>query len=196
MTVQPIRLFGDPVLRTAAEPVVDFDAELRGLVADLTDSMTDQNGAGLAAPQLGVGLRVFTFHVDDLLGHLVNPVLDFPDEEEQDGPEGCLSIPGLYFDTKRRQNVVAKGFNEYGDPMQIVGSGLLARCVQHETDHLDGVLFLDRLDAVTRKEAMKAIREADWYDAAAPPTVKVSPHRSPGGLFRPGAATSPFGLGG
>ncbi|MDG4770545.1 MULTISPECIES: peptide deformylase [Micromonosporaceae] len=196
MTVQPIRLFGDPVLRTAAEPVVDFDAELRGLVADLTDSMTDQNGAGLAAPQLGVGLRVFTFHVDDLLGHLVNPVLDFPDEEEQDGPEGCLSIPGLYFDTKRRQNVVAKGFNEYGDPMQIVGSGLLARCVQHETDHLDGVLFLDRLDAATRKEAMKAIREADWYDAAAPPTVKVSPHRSPGGLFRPGAATSPFGLGG
>jgi len=196
VTVQPIRLFGDPVLRTAAEPVVDFDAELRGLVADLTDSMTDQNGAGLAAPQLGVGLRVFTFHVDDLLGHLVNPVLDFPDEEEQDGPEGCLSIPGLYFDTKRRQNVVAKGFNEYGDPMQIVGSGLLARCVQHETDHLDGVLFLDRLDAATRKEAMKAIREADWYDAAAPPTVKVSPHRSPGGLFRPGAATSPFGLGG
>ncbi|ROO59593.1 peptide deformylase [Micromonospora sp. Llam0] len=196
MTVQPIRLFGDPVLRTAAEPVVDFDAELRRLVADLTDSMTDQNGAGLAAPQLGVGLRVFTFHVDDLLGHLVNPVLDFPDEEEQDGPEGCLSIPGLYFDTRRRQNVVAKGFNEYGDPMQIVGSGLLARCVQHETDHLDGVLFLDRLDAATRKEAMKAIREADWYDAAAPPTVKVSPHRSPGGLFRPGAATSPFGLGG
>ncbi|WFE28879.1 peptide deformylase [Solwaraspora sp. WMMD791] len=195
MTVQPIRLFGDPVLRTAAEPVVDFDAELRGLVADLTDSMTDQNGAGLAAPQLGVGLRVFTFHVDDLLGHLVNPVLDFPDEEEQDGPEGCLSIPGLYFDTKRRQNVVAKGFNEYGDPVQIVGSGLLARCVQHETDHLDGVLFLDRLDPVTRKEAMRAIRQSDWYDEAAPPTIKVSPHRSSGSLFRPGGATSPFGLG-
>ncbi|WP_326554072.1 peptide deformylase [Micromonospora sp. NBC_01813] len=195
MTVQHIRLFGDPVLRTPAEAVVDFDAELRGLVADLTDSMTDQNGAGLAAPQLGVALRVFTFHVDDLLGHLVNPVLEFPDEEEQDGPEGCLSIPGLYFDTKRRQNVVAKGFNEYGDPMQIVGSGLMARCVQHETDHLDGVLFLDRLDPATRKEAMKAIREADWYDETAPPTVKVSPHRSAGGLFRPGAATSPFGFG-
>ena len=195
MTVQPIRLFGDPVLRTPAEAVVDFDAELRGLVADLTDSMTDQNGAGLAAPQLGVGLRVFTFHVDDVLGHLVNPVLEFPDEEEQDGPEGCLSIPGLYFDTKRRRNVVAKGFNEYGDPMQIVGSGLMARCVQHETDHLDGVLFLDRLDPATRKEAMKAIRAADWYDEAAPPTVKVSPHRSAGGLFRPGTATSPFGFG-
>ncbi|MFI6762112.1 peptide deformylase [Micromonospora sp. NPDC050417] len=185
MTVQPIRLFGDPVLRTPAEPVVDFDRELRKLVADLTDTMRDRNGAGLAAPQLGVGLRVFTFDVDDVVGHLINPVLAFPDEEEQDGPEGCLSIPGLYFDTKRRQNVVAKGFNSYGDPLQIVGTGLMARCVQHETDHLDGVLFLDRLDTEGRKEAMKAIRAAEWYDAGAPPVVKVSPH----------GAGGPFGLG-
>ncbi|HYN95244.1 MAG TPA: peptide deformylase [Pilimelia sp.] len=185
MTVQPIRLFGDPVLRTPADPVATFDRELRKLIDDLTDTMREQAGAGLAAPQLGVGLRVFTFEVEEVLGHLVNPVLDFPDAEEQDGPEGCLSIPGLYFDTKRRQNVVAKGFNGYGDPVQIVGSGLLARCVQHETDHLDGVLFLDRLDAEARKEAMKAIRQADWYDSAAPPPVKVSPH----------AAGNPFGLG-
>jgi peptide deformylase len=186
VTVQPIRLFGDPVLRTPAEPVVDFDRELRALVRDLTETMQDQSGAGLAAPQLGVGLRVFAFDVDDVVGHLVNPVLSFPDEEEQDGPEGCLSVPGLYFDTKRRLNVVAKGFNEYGDPVQVVGTGLMARCLQHETDHLDGVLFLDRLDAARRKEAMKAIRAAEWYDAARPPVVKVSPH----------AAASPFGLGG
>ncbi|MGC4888488.1 peptide deformylase [Micromonospora sp. DT227] len=185
MTVQPIRLFGDPVLRTPADPVVDFDAELRKLVADLTDTMREQNGAGLAAPQLGVSLRVFTFDVDDMLGHLVNPALEFPDEEEQDGPEGCLSIPGLYFDTKRRQNVIAKGFSAHGDPMQIVGTGLMARCVQHETDHLDGVLFVDRLDAAGRKEAMKAIRQADWYDQGAPPTVKLSPH----------PVSNPFGLG-
>ncbi|HEX6968326.1 MAG TPA: peptide deformylase [Micromonosporaceae bacterium] len=184
MTVQPIRLFGDPVLRTPAEPVVDFDAELRKLVADLTDTMREQGGAGLAAPQLGVGLRVFTFDVDDVLGHLVNPVLDFPDEEEQDGPEGCLSLPGLYFDTKRRQNVVAKGFNAYGDPVQVVGSGLMARCLQHETDHLDGVLFIDRLDPQRRKEAMKAIRKAEWYDPDAPPVIKVSPHAGPFGLGR------------
>jgi peptide deformylase len=184
VTVQPIRLFGDPVLRTPAEPVVDFDAELRRLVADLTETMLEENGAGLAAPQLGVGLRVFAFDVDDVVGHLVNPVLAFPDEEEQDGPEGCLSIPGIYVETKRRMNVVAKGFNEYGDPVQIVGSGLMARCVQHETDHLDGVLFLDRLDAASRKEAMKAIREAEWYDPAAPPRVKLSPHASPFGLGR------------
>ncbi|MGA5302123.1 peptide deformylase [Nucisporomicrobium flavum] len=181
MTVQPIRLFGDPVLRTQADPVTDFDKELRALVRDLTDTMLDESGAGLAAPQLGVGLRVFTFNVDDVVGHIVNPVLSFPDAEEQDGPEGCLSIPGVYVDTKRRQNVVAEGLNEYGDPIKLVGTGLMARCVQHETDHLDGVLFLDRLDAAARKDAMKQIRAAEWYDAGKPPVVKTSPHGS--GLF-------------
>ena len=181
MTVQPIRLFGDPVLRTPADTVVDFDKELRTLVADLIETMQDQAGAGLAAPQLGVGLRVFSFDVDDVVGHIVNPVLSFPDDEEQDGPEGCLSIPGVYVDTKRRQNVVASGLNEYGDPIRLVGTGLIARCVQHETDHLDGVLFLDRLDAAARKEAMKQIRAAEWYDAERPPTIKESPHA--GGVF-------------
>jgi peptide deformylase len=180
VTVQPIRLFGDPVLRTPAEPVVDFDRELRRLVEDLTETMRDEGGAGLAAPQIGVGLRVFTFDVDDVVGHLINPVLEFPDEEEQDGPEGCLSIPGLYFDTKRRLNVVAKGFNTSGDPLQLVGSGLMARCVQHETDHLDGVLFVDRLDRPSRKEALRAIRSADWYDPSNPPLVKASPHQARG----------------
>ena len=176
MTVQNVRIFGDPVLRTAADPVVDFDKELRRLVDDLLETMHEQTGTGLAAPQIGVGLRVFTFDVDDVTGHLVNPVLEFPDDEEQDGPEGCLSIPGVYVDTKRRQNVIAKGFNRHGDPIQIVGTGLMARCVQHESDHLDGVLFLDRLDATRRKEAMKAIRASEWYNPEAPPVVKVSPH--------------------
>jgi peptide deformylase len=176
VTVQPIRLFGDPVLRMQADPVVDFDKELRTLVRDLVETMQDEGGAGLAAPQLGVGLRVFTFDVDEVVGHIVNPVLSFPDDEEQDGPEGCLSIPGVYVDTKRRQNVVASGFNEFGDPIRLVGSGLMARCAQHETDHLDGVLFLDRLDAAARKDAMKQIRAAEWYDVAKPPTVKESPH--------------------
>jgi peptide deformylase len=176
VTVQSIRLFGDPVLRTPADPVVDFDRQLRQLVDDLTDTMLEHSGVGLAAPQLGVGLRVFTFDVDDVVGHLVNPVLEFPDEEEEEGPEGCLSLPGVYFDTKRRHSVVAKGFTADGAPVQLVGSGLMARCVQHETDHLDGVLFLDRLDRESRKAAMKEIRAADWYDTAQPPTIKVSPH--------------------
>jgi peptide deformylase len=181
VTVQPIRLFGDPVLRTAADPVADFDKELRKLVKDLTETLLDEGGAGLAAPQIGVGLRVFAFDVDEVVGHLINPELHFPDEEEQDGPEGCLSIPGIYVDTKRRMNVVAKGFNEYGDPVRLVGTGTMARCCQHETDHLDGVLFLDRLDPAGRKDAMRQIREAPWYNAEAPPAVKVSPHD--GSLF-------------
>ena len=97
MTVQPIRLFGDPVLRTPAEPVVDFDKELQTLVADLAQTMLDAPGQGLAAPQIGVGLRVFTWYVDGQVGHLVNPVLDLSDEE-QFGPEGCLSLPELTYD--------------------------------------------------------------------------------------------------
>ena len=178
MTAQPIRLFGDPVLRMPAEPVTDFDKELRQLVADLTETMLAAPGAGLAAPQIGVGLRVFTYHVDDeQSGHLVNPALHFPSDEDQDGPEGCLSIPGLSFDCKRKAHVVAHGQNMYGDPVTVEGTALLARCVQHETDHLDGVLFVDRLDAETRKAAMKAIREAEWAGLGAP-TVKVSPHVS------------------
>jgi peptide deformylase len=174
VAIQPIRLFGDPVLRTAAEPVVDFDKELRQLVKDLEETMLDAPGTGLAAPQIGVGLRVFTYHVDDVLGHLVNPQLDLSDEE-QFGEEGCLSIPGLAYDCRRAMRVVAKGFDQHGEPITIEGSELLARAVQHETDHLDGILFIDRLDRDQRKLALKAIREAEWSGQAAP-VVKVSPH--------------------
>jgi peptide deformylase len=177
--LRPIRLLGDPVLRTPAEPVTTFDKELRTLVADLTDTMLEAPGVGLAAPQIGVGLRVFVYDVDDVTSHLVNPVLHFPDDEEQDGEEGCLSLPGLTFDCRRRMNVVAHGQNVYGDPVTLQGSELLARCVQHETDHLDGILFIDRLDRAQRKLAMKAIREADWSGGPVP-TVKVSPHATRG----------------
>lgn len=184
MSVTPIRLFGDPVLRTPAAPVVDFDAELRRLVKDLTDTMLDAPGAGLAAPQLGVGLRVFTYNVNDQIGHLVNPLLTLSDDE-QDGPEGCLSFPGLVLPTRRALSVVATGFDQYGEPVTLAGSDVLARCVQHETDHLDGVLFIDRLDADRRKEAMAAIRAASWFGASGAPVVKVSPH----------AGGSVFGMG-
>ena len=174
MSIQNIRLFGDPVLRTEAAPVVDFDRELRQLVKDLTDTMMDAPGAGLAAPQIGVGLRVFTYWIDGELGHLVNPDLDLS-SEMQDGEEGCLSFPGLRFDTPRALRVVAKGFNQFGEPVTIEGSELMARCIQHETDHLDGILFIDRLDRTQRKLAMKAIREAEWAGGPAP-QVKLSPH--------------------
>lgn len=179
MAVQPIRLFGDPILRTKAIEVVDFDAELRRLVQDLTDTMLDAPGAGLAAPQLGVGLRVFTWHVEGELGHLVNPVLDLSDET-QHGDEGCLSIPGLSIDCRRAHSVVARGFDMYGEPVTIEGSELLARALQHETDHLDGILFVDRLTPELRKQAMKQIRESEWFGLDGAPTVKVSPHPTNG----------------
>jgi len=175
VAVKTIRLFGDPVLTTPAAEVTTFDKELRKLVRDLTDTMMDAPGAGLAAPQLGVSLRVFTYDVDDVVGHLINPVLDLS-EEMQEGDEGCLSVPDLAFNTRRAMRVVAKGLNEFGEPLVIEGSELLARCVQHETDHLDGIMFIDRLDAETRKEAMRAIREAEWFGENAP-QVKFSPHR-------------------
>ena len=180
MTAQNIRLFGDPVLRTPADPVTVFDKELRQLVTDLEETMLAAPGAGLAAPQIGIGLRVFTYHIsEDEQGHLVNPVLHFPTDEEQDGPEGCLSIPGLTFDCRRREHVVAHGQNQWGDPVTVEGTARLSRAIQHETDHLDGVLFVDRLDAAARKAALRAIREAEWIDdgvRVVAPVIKLSPH--------------------
>ena len=174
MSVRPIRLFGDPVLRTPAREVVDFDKELRTLVEDLTATMLDAPGAGLAAPQIGVGLRVFTWHVDGELGHLVNPRLTLS-EDLQEGDEGCLSIPGFKIDCRRAASVVAHGFDQHGEPLLVEGTDMLARAIQHETDHLDGILFVDRLDREARREAMRYIREAEWFGQPAP-VVKVSPH--------------------
>lgn len=181
MSVTPIRLFGDPVLRTPCEPITAFDRELARLVDDLTDTMLAASGAGLAAPQIGVSARVFTYHVDGEIGHLVNPVVEMTSEDEQTDDEGCLSIPGLAFPCVRPMRVRAVGFDVHGEPLVIDGERLLARAVLHEIDHLDGVLFVDRLDAETRKRALKAIREAEW--AGAPrPVIKLSPHSSPFGI--------------
>ncbi|HEY0935443.1 MAG TPA: peptide deformylase [Trebonia sp.] len=178
MAIRDIRLFGDPILRTPAEPVTDFDQQLRALVKDLTQTLEDAQGAGLAAPQIGVGLRVFAYAVGSEHGYLVNPGLDFPDEQELEGEEGCLSFPGIYYDVRRRLNTVARGFTDRGDPVQLVGTEILARCFQHETDHLDGVLFIDRMDTATRKRAMREIREANWTGP-----VKISPHRTTNRIF-------------
>jgi peptide deformylase len=181
VSIQDIRLFGDPILRTRATEVVDFDRELRQLVVDLTDTMLAAPGSGLAAPQIGVGLRVFTWHIDEQLGHLVNPTLSLS-EECQEGEEGCLSFPGLVHEVRRSARIVATGFDMYGEPLTIKGSDLLARCLQHETDHLDGVLFIDRMDPEQRRIAMRAIREAEWAGGERP-TVKVSPHAIPNSAF-------------
>ena len=179
MAIQPIRLFGDPILRTPAVDVVDFDRELERLVQDLTDTMLGAPGAGLAAPQIGVGLRVFTWNVEGEVGHLVNPVLDLS-EETQDGEEGCLSIPDLKIDCRRALSVAARGFDVHGEPVTVHGSDLLARAIQHETDHLDGIVFIDRLTPELRKQAMREIRESDWFGLSGSPTIKVSPHPTRG----------------
>ena len=174
MAVQPIRLFGDPILRSKAIAVDAFDKEIRTLVQDLTDTMLAAPGAGLAAPQIGVGLRVFTWNVEGEVGHLVNPELELSDET-QDGLEGCLSLPDVTYDCLRALRVIATGFDMYGEPQRIECSDYLARAMQHETDHLDGILFIDKLDQASRKAAMKEIRESEWFGLEKP-TVKISPH--------------------
>jgi peptide deformylase len=185
MSIQSIRHFGDPVLVTPANPVIAFDKELRTLVKDLTDTMLDAPGAGLAAPQIGVPLRVFVWDVDEALGHLINPTLELS-EEIQEGDEGCLSFPELVYPTARSFRAVAKGFNMHGEPVIIEGTELLARALQHETDHLNGILFIDRLSDADRKLAMKEIRESEWFGLSTEngisPNIKLSPH-------------SPFGKG-
>src|SRR3954469_17900546 len=116
MTVRPIRLFGDPVLRTQADRVMSFDAGLRAVVRDLEDTVREPGRAGVAAPQIGVSLRVFAYHVDGVVGHLVNPVLT-GHAGDQDDEEGCLSLPGLGFRTPRALSVVATGLDAYGEPV-------------------------------------------------------------------------------
>lgn len=182
MSIQEIRLFGDPVLVTPAALVVDFDKELRNLVADLTQTMLEAPGAGLAAPQIGVALRVFTWNVDDELGHLVNPVLVLGDEI-QEGDEGCLSFPDMSYPTPRAMRAVAQGFNMFGEPISVDGTEFLARALQHETDHLDGILFIDRMLPGDRKAAMKEIRESDWFNEAAQIGQNIQIKESPHNIF-------------
>ncbi|GAB3619327.1 peptide deformylase [Glutamicibacter endophyticus] len=170
MAVLGIRIIGDPVLRTRADEVTEFTPELKKLVADMDETMENVDGAGLAAPQVGVSQRVFTYQVDGVRGHIVNPVLELSDELQEPAMEGCLSIPGIAGKVARHRTVRAAGFDVEGNPMTLEAEGLLARCLQHETDHLDGVLFLDRLSAADRKAAWRTLRAGN-YNATASNTV-------------------------
>jgi peptide deformylase len=182
-------MFGDPVLRIKAAPVDDFDTTVSKLVDDLVETLIDAGGAGLAAPQIGIGLRAFVYVDTDpasesfrKVKHLINPVLREQDEILIEDQEGCLSIPGLTFQLARPQRIVAEGFNRHGEPVRIEGTERIARALAHETDHLDGVLFVDRLEPEERKRAMAAIRE--MLLAGEDVMVKQSPHgpRIPGQL--------------
>ena len=161
MSVQPIRLFGDPVLRTPAEPVRDFDKELRSLVKDLTETMIDAPGVGLAAPQIGLSQRLLVYRVgqDAPLVALVNPQIEWSSGDEETLEEGCLSIPGVAVDVERPVHVRVRAQDETGAERVVEASGLEARVIQHEIDHLDGVLILDRTSRDQRKEAMRTLRE-------------------------------------
>ncbi|WP_018831331.1 peptide deformylase [Salinispora tropica] len=162
MTMRPIRIIGDPVLRTPAAPVTSFDADLRALVADLMDTLLGAPGrAGVAAPQIGVSAQVFVYDADGHRGHLINPTLELGDDR-QDDDEGCLSIPGLYFPTPRAMRATARGMDQYGQPLTITGTGFLARALQHETDHLAGRLYVDTLRGETRRRALREVRAGHY----------------------------------
>lgn len=157
MSVRAIRQIGDPVLRTPCDPVRDFDEKLRALVADLEDTVNAPGRAGLAAPQIGVGLRLFSYNIDGKIGHLINPRLVERSEETEIEDEGCLSIAGMWFPTVRSRFAVAEGVDQHGEPLTLSGSGLMARCLQHEIDHLDGRLYLDRLTGETKRAAYRGM---------------------------------------
>src|SRR3954469_5207136 len=166
MTERQIRLFGDPVLRSVSDPVVvtPGDPRLLALVEDLIDSVTPPGRAGVAAPQIGVGLRAFSFNVDDVVGYVLNPVLEVSGEPEL-VDEGCLSVPGFYFPRLRYPWARVTGVDADGNPVEISGEGLMAQALQHETDHLDGKLYIEALDPEVKRAAMRQIRAAEWFRA-------------------------------
>lgn len=164
MTERQIRLFGDPVLRSISDAVTapPRDPRIVALVEDLVDTVTPPGRAGVAAPQIGVGLRAFSYNVDDVIGYVINPVLDVEGEPEL-VDEGCLSVPGFFFPRLRYPRARVTGIDLDGEPVVLEGEGLMAQALQHETDHLDGKLYIEGLDPEIKREAMRAVRQAEWF---------------------------------
>lgn len=163
MAIRKIRVFGDPILAQPAEPVETIDDTIRDLVQDLLDTTNMDGRAGVAAPQIGVALRVFAYHIDDELGYLINPRIVSTAGERTLIEEGCLSVPDLWYPTPRYPSAVAEGIDLDGKPVRIEGTGVKAQMLQHEIDHLDGYVYIRRLEPATRKTAMRTIRQADWF---------------------------------
>lgn len=172
MAILSIRIIGDPVLRTVAEDVTDFGPDLAKLIDDMMETMADVRGAGLAAPQIGVSKRVFTYDVDGQSGHIINPVIVNSDDFQPDVPEGCLSVPGLGYNVRRHRWTRITGVDKDGQPVDLEATGTLAKCFQHETDHLNGKLYVDRLDGDDRKTALQAIRRENYQDVTAQTVTK------------------------
>lgn len=163
MPVRQIRLYGDPVLKSPCDVVKDFGDKTKALVEDLIDTTKEPGRAGVAAPQIGVSLRVFSYNVDGVVGYLINPEQLIVEGEPELIDEGCLSVPGLWHKTLRYPKAKLSGYLLDGSMVTLSGEGLMAQALQHEYDHLDGKLYLDRLSAEERKEAMKLLRQTDWF---------------------------------
>lgn len=159
MAMREIRVLPDPVLRTPCDEITTVDDRVRSLVEDLVETVDADGRAGLAANQIGVNLRAFSWNVDDEIGYVLNPRIVELSEETQDGDEGCLSVPGLWYPTTRAWYARVVGTDLDGEELVVEGTGLMARCLQHECDHLDGKLYLDRLERTVRKKAMRELRE-------------------------------------
>ena len=189
-SIRPITVYGEPVLHTRAAEVEVIDDEIRRLVEDMYVTQDAANGVGLAAPQVGVGLRIFTWTFPDSgdapnVGHVINPVLTHLDKAPQDDPhpdehtEGCLSVPGLGFPLQRPTRVRLSGQRVDGEMFEFEAEGWFARCMQHEYDHLNGFLYVDRLGDKWKKKARKAIKAEGWG--------------VPGNTWLPGEGPDPFG---
>ncbi|MEO0026747.1 MAG: hypothetical protein RL716_78 [Actinomycetota bacterium] len=163
MAVREIRLFGDPVLKTVSDPVQVFDDKIKALIADLVETTQLPGRAGVAAPQIGVNIRAFSYNVNGKVGYLINPEITELSGEKILVDEGCLSLPGLWHKTPRFQFARAVGIDLDGNKVELSGSGLMAQALQHECDHLDGLVYLDRLEPEERRSAMKNLRATDWF---------------------------------
>jgi peptide deformylase len=157
MSVRGLKYLGDPLLRTRCDRVTRFDKALAMLIDDLLDTVQEPGRAGLAAPQIGSTLAAFSYNVDGLLGYLINPRIVCV-SGTQEGLEACLSVPGVAAERRRPAAVVAAGVDLRQEPVTISGTGALARCLQHETDHLDGELFIDGLEPAERRRIMRQMR--------------------------------------
>lgn len=189
MTIHPITICGEPVLHTRAEPVAEYDEALRTLIDDMYATQEAAHGVGLAAPQIGVGLRIFTWSManDDgvpALGHVINPYVKAikpavgePDRDHES--EGCLSVPGYSFPLRRGERAEVTGYDRDGNEIAFTATGWFARCMQHEYDHLNGFLYVDRLNDRWKKKAKKAIKAEGWG--------------VPGLTWMPGEGPDPFG---
>lgn len=163
MAVRPIRLFGDPVLRSRADEITRFDSSLAALVTDLLDTVAEPGRAGVAAPQIGVSLRAFSYNVDGVLGYVLNPQLVEVRGEREPVDEGCLSVPGFGFARLRHPWARVVGVDLEQHLVELSGEGLMAQALQHECDHLDGRLYLEGLEPEIKRDAMRAVRQAEWF---------------------------------